>query len=96
MIVYEPAAAYVCVTVTPLPDVPSPKFQLYATIDPSGSEELDPLNATDTPTVAAWSAPALATGGRFAIVAVAVALELRPPLSVTVSVTVYSPAAAYA
>src|SRR6476646_6183219 len=39
--VYWPAAAYVWLTVSPEPLVPSPKFHWYVMIDPSGSLEPD-------------------------------------------------------
>ena len=63
-------------------------------MDPSGSVESKPLKLTLVPTLAVWSGPALATGGRFMIVTVVLALPLAPRLSVTVRVAVYEPALA--
>jgi len=41
--VLVPADAYVLLTVAPLPDDPSPKFHEYPEIEPSGSDDADPL-----------------------------------------------------
>ena len=46
------------------------------------------MKLTAVPTMAVWSVPALATGGRLAALTVAVALPVAPKLSVTVRVTV--------
>ena len=80
----------------PLPAAPSPKFHAHEVMLPSGSEEAAPERPTGCPVVAAWLAPAFAIGGRLLIVTVAVSLPDRPPASLTVSVTGYVPATAYA
>src|SRR6266508_2991175 len=63
---YRPATPYAWAAMRPLPVPPSPKFQTYEAIVPSGSYEDDPLNVT------VWSACGAegektedATGGRF-------------------------------
>ena len=55
---------------------------------PSGSFEPLPLNGTTTSSVVVLSEPAFATGGRFAIVMIAVSVSVAPLLSVTVRVAV--------
>src|SRR6266566_5473238 len=67
--VYWPATPYAWAAIRPLPVPPSPKFQTYEAIVPSGSYEDVPLNVT------VWSACGAegektedATGGRFAAV----------------------------
>ena len=63
---YRPATPYAWAAMRPLPVPPSPKFQRYAAIVPSGSYEDDALNVT------VWRACGAegektedATGGRF-------------------------------
>jgi hypothetical protein len=96
--VYVPAAAYVCEAVAVVTTVPSPKLILRLTIVPSGS--VDALVEADT---AKGAVPVLGVtaslasggwlgGGADDTVTAAVADELRPPLSVTVAVTVKVPA----
>jgi len=46
VIVLDPAVAYVCVAVTPVPVVPSPQFHAYDDIVPSGSDDAAALTAT--------------------------------------------------
>ena len=52
-----------------MPLVPSPKLHDHPLIVPSGSNELDPLNATAVNVWVAWSGPAFACGGWFGAVA---------------------------
>jgi len=72
----------------PVPVPPSPNVHAQPTIVPSGSEEPEPLNAMLVPGDPLRSDPALATGGRFATVTMAVSPSVAPRLSVTVSVAV--------
>jgi len=63
---------------TPLPVVPSPKFQLYAEIVPSGSLDPEPDRVTLRPAVTVWSGPALAAG---------MALQTMPAVTVCPALT---------
>ena len=86
---YVPAVAYVCTGATPDPVLPSPKLQLYVSASLRGSLEPDPLNVSATPLVPVYGPPAFATGAcaGAAIVAVVLAVALRPSVLVTVSET---------
>jgi len=57
-------------------------------IDPSGSLEPPPFSVTAAPVLPETSAPAFATGERFAAVIVAVSPARPPRLSSTISVAV--------
>jgi hypothetical protein len=50
-IVYVPAAAYVCLGLTPVPVALSPKFQAYVSASPCGSVDTTPVKLTAVP---AW------------------------------------------
>jgi hypothetical protein len=78
----------VCVTVAPLPVVPSPKFQAHATTVPSGSVLAEPSKVTDVLTAAVDGAEITATGGLSLIVTVVEADPVEPLLSVAVTVIV--------
>ena len=47
--------------------MPSPKFQVADTIDPSGSREPEPLNVSVMSVCVAWFGPASATGSEPAV-----------------------------
>jgi hypothetical protein len=89
--VYEPAAAYVCDGLCAVDVAPSPKVQLLLAIDPSGSllvlenVQLSALQLEVNAAVGDWFA---------AVTVMLCDVELVAPwLSVTVSDTVYVPAA---
>src|ERR1043166_2747373 len=94
-------AANVCVAVAPAcgpTTVPSPKSNLYEAIDPSASEDAEPLAVTVSGAVPEdGDTVSRATGGWFVVGADAVitaeAVPVAPWLSVTVSRTVHVPAA---
>src|SRR5881628_1913176 len=93
-----PGFAYACATVTPVPPVESPKSQVYETIVPLESNEVDALNVTreprvvgDGPTVNRATGP----GGGVCTTTSSWAVPLNASLSVTFSVTLYVPIAAY-
>src|SRR5262245_41046226 len=64
--VYVPAVVYVCAGDGPVPEVPSPKFQAYDVIVPSGSAEPADENDTAVPAVPLYGPFASATGFWFA------------------------------
>ena len=60
-----PALEYACVGATPVPVLPSPKFQAYDATVPSESDDPLPLNETDDPTVPEYGPFTLAVGAVF-------------------------------
>jgi hypothetical protein len=77
----------VWVGLTPVPVLPSPKFQAYVSVCPCGSLEPLPLKLTAVATVPLYGPPGFATGGA-RIVALLVAVPVRLLVSVTVNETV--------
>ena len=59
-----------------MPAVPSPKLHVHATIEPSGSDEPAPLNASDVSVCVAWFGPASARGGWFGAVVEVVLVDV--------------------
>jgi len=59
-----------------VPAVPSPKLHVHATIEPSGSDEPAPLNASDVSVCVAWFGPASARGGWFGAVVEVVLVDV--------------------
>ena len=49
--VYSPASVYVCTGAAPVPADSSPKFQVYSTISPSESVELEPSKVSSSPAI---------------------------------------------
>ncbi len=93
--VSTPALLYVCVGLTPVPVLLSPKFHAYVSVSFCGSLDAFPFSVTALPSAALYGPPAFATGACAVMVAIVVALEVAPAASVTVSETVYAPLAAY-
>ena len=67
--------------------VPANRVHWYETIPSSGSVEFEPSSVTVALSYTVWSGPASAVGGRFIqeTLTIQVAVDCRPPLSVTVS-----------
>ena len=74
--------------------VPSPKYQVYRVISPSGSCDPVPLNRACV-VLMIWSGPASACGDRLVIVNCFVLDDCDPLLSVIVNVMVYVPIELY-
>jgi hypothetical protein len=94
VIVLDPAVAYVCVAVTPVPVVPSPQAHAYNDIVPSGSDDAAALTATLRYVTVAVNDATGGCGG-LTVVTVLVVVPVMPLLSVTVNVIVLDPAVAY-
>src|SRR5438477_5915524 len=92
-----PTCTVTCTTAVVPTTLPSSSLQTKLSTSPSGSLDLDPSNCTDVPpdpvALTVWFAPASATGGWFtaSTVMTVLAVELRPPGSLTVSVNVCTP-----
>jgi hypothetical protein len=94
VIVLDPAVAYVCVAVTPVPaGVPSPQFHEYDAIVPSGSDDAAAFTETVRYVTVAVNDATGGCGG-LTVVTVLVVEFVRPLLSVTVRVIVLDPAVA--
>jgi len=95
VIVLDPAVAYTCVAVTPVPAaVPSPQFHEYDDIVPSGSDDAAALTATLRYVTVAVNDATGGCGG-LTVVTVLVVVPVKPLLSVTVRVIVFDPAVVY-
>src|SRR5947209_1949845 len=93
---YVPGTLNVCSGATPLADPPSPKFHSYAEIEPSASDEAEPLKATALPAVAVLGENENSAVGTSSTSTRCVAVAICPELSLTRSVTAYVPATANA
>jgi hypothetical protein len=95
VIVLDPAVAYVCVAVTPVPlAVPSPQVHAYDDIVPSGSDDAAAFTETFRYVTVAVNDATGGCGG-LTVVTVLVVVPVIPLLSVTVRVIVLDPAVAY-
>ena len=100
-IVYVPADVKVWEPLGPVPDIPSPKSQLYVMIVPSGSCEPEASSLTDSGAVPEdgvtmnWASGGFGPESRFAELVTAICWYVEsvcPALSFTVSRMVYLPA----